>query len=224
MWTIFTFTLYIPAYLTEIHGFAAHKVSVITSEIPTLRICELWSIIRINYQHYGCTEMKYFLIMIQMGMLSSLPYVLETLFAILFGYLTDILLRKNILSRTNTRKFAALFSKCNWESPTCRLITIFERDTRLMKIYSWIIFADTIIAGVLFTALAFGGCNSVYILMLLTVAVMLHGASLSGISPNVIDLSPNFCGEFNLHEWLSSTSYKIKLFKLREGEGVIWSA
>ncbi|XP_065204366.1 vesicular glutamate transporter 1-like [Planococcus citri] len=121
MWTIFTFTLYIPAYLTEIHGFAAHK----------------------------------------MGMLSSLPYILETLFAIVFGYLTDFLLHRHILSRTNTRKFAAFF--------------------------------NTIIAGSMFAALAFGGCNSVYILSLLTLAVMLHGASLSGIAPNVIDLSPNFC-------------------------------
>lgn len=53
----------------------------------------------------------------------------------------------------------------------------------------------TVIAGTLFALLVFGECNRVYIITLLALAVMLNGASLSGVGPNVIDLSPNFCGK-----------------------------
>lgn len=59
-------------------------------------------------------------------------------------------------------------------------------------------FSGTIVAGLFFGCLALGGCNVVYILIILTVAVMFNGASSSGIGPNVIDLSPNFCGKHHV--------------------------
>lgn len=96
----------------------------------------------------------------KMGIFSSLPYLLSTLFAIIFGSITDYLLQSKILSRTNTRKFAVLF--------------------------------NTILEGAVLGGLAFSNCNIVYVLTLLTLTVMLHGANLSSTTPNLIDISPNF--------------------------------
>lgn len=56
-------------------------------------------------------------------------------------------------------------------------------------------FIDTILEGAVLGGLAFSNCNIVYVLTLLTLTVMLHGANLSSTTPNLIDISPNFTGE-----------------------------
>lgn len=55
--------------------------------------------------------------------------------------------------------------------------------------------ADSVVAGVLFGCLIFGGCDTTLVLVLLALAVMFSGASLAGTSANVVDISPNFCGK-----------------------------
>lgn len=60
---------------------------------------------------------------------------------------------------------------------------------------SYLNLPGSIVSGILFGCLIFGGCDTTLILALMTLAVMFSGASVAGGSANVVDMSPNFCGK-----------------------------
>ncbi|KAK7573608.1 hypothetical protein V9T40_010799 [Parthenolecanium corni] len=113
----------------------------------------------------------------RVGELSSMPYLLEGCFSLIFALITDYVMKRKILPITCTRKLAT--------------------------------FLNTFVAAVLFGSISLCGCNSVVILVLLNIAVMVSGAALSGIAPNVVDLSPNFCAVIHGFQGLISSTAGI---------------
>lgn len=83
------------------------------------------------------------------------------------------------MSRTNVRKMGAALCKCP-------------------KFYSSknpnIFFSGTVVKGFLVIGLAYSGCNTAAAIVLLALAVGMHGAVSTGQLAALVDISPNFAG------------------------------
>ena len=127
----------------------------------------------------------------EIGLYSSLPYLLMFLMSLFFGFVSDHLISGHYVTITQARKF---ISSLGWFSMTNLQFTVeyFNSNYR----FDFILFfnADSIFSSVCIIAAAYAGCNKLWVNIWFTLAFGFLGNYYPSLRVNILDLSPNYSG------------------------------
>lgn len=117
--------------------------------------------------------------------------MLKSVLSYLSGVVTDILLKKEIMSKTSVRSGSTFIS---------RLINAATLPRSLTDIFSptGSVFFEcigSVLAGLTLIGVSYAGCDSNMAIICMSLCVILNACFITGSSVAIVDMSPNFCSK-----------------------------
>jgi len=123
----------------------------------------------------------------QNGILSGAPFICSYLSSVVFCYVADLLVTRQIMTLLTVRKiFTAL----------CKFTFIIFLKYIEIALWAFFFLIAQIVPGILVVLIGYLGCDIIFVLIIWFVAVTCITAGYAGAMANIVDIAPNFAGEY----------------------------